>query len=274
MDRALVRRRGDRVSLIDTCNRALSAIGARSTIASLTEASPEAAACSLHFASVRDALLRMADWDFATFTATATLLKAAPGTPENPGGAAIWSNAYPPPPWLFEYVYPADCLRVQRVLPAATAAAAGAVPIFPTSAGGGFRGSAVASMRFCVANDRDGQGNPITVILCNQDQAILQYTAQITVADRFDSLFENAMSAGLAAAICFSITGDKGLRDRLTKDANEMVIQAREADGNEGMTVIDYVPDFIRGREGAMSAFDTGDGLITQPYGPLFGAWG
>lgn len=47
------------------CNLALSAIGTRSTITSLTEASAEAQTCALHYVNVRNELLRDANWNFA-----------------------------------------------------------------------------------------------------------------------------------------------------------------------------------------------------------------
>jgi hypothetical protein len=47
------------------CNRALNAIGTRSTIASLGEESNEARQCNILYASTRDSLLTMAAWNFA-----------------------------------------------------------------------------------------------------------------------------------------------------------------------------------------------------------------
>ena len=50
---------------VDICNEALSVMGSRSTIASLTENSAEAIQCNLRYETVRDQLLRLAPWAFA-----------------------------------------------------------------------------------------------------------------------------------------------------------------------------------------------------------------
>ena len=65
-------------------NQALSSIGNRSTIASLTEQSNEAIQANMWFNNTRDELLRMAPWDCAFNYNTLTLITATPGTPENP----------------------------------------------------------------------------------------------------------------------------------------------------------------------------------------------
>lgn len=267
------------MSTVDTCNRALSAVGARSSIDSLTENSAEARACNLHFASVRDGLLRMANWDFATRTTLAALMKSAPGTPENQTPTSGWTSALPPPPWLYQYQYPSDCLRVQSVLPqAASDGATGmSVPIFSTGNGSSYFGRNIGAQRFSVTMDVDDKQNGVTVLLTNQRQAIIEYTAQVTNAEMFDSLFENAMSAALAAAIGFSLTGDKGLQDRLNKQVTQIVMQARISDGDEGLTVVDYMPDFMRARTGGSFSYGGGNvggsGVLSEPYGLSLGIW-
>ena len=72
---------------VTVCNRALSVIGTRSTIASLTESSIEAQACNLHFEPACRALLRLAPWSFARYQANLALIAAAGDTPENPNNA-------------------------------------------------------------------------------------------------------------------------------------------------------------------------------------------
>src|SRR5438045_8831417 len=104
-------------SEVSICNRALQAIGTRTSIASLTEASVEARNCNLIYADTRDELLGMAYWNFAAKTAYLSLLKSAPGTPTNAASTASqWSSAFPAPPWLYEYVYPYDCIKMGRMI--------------------------------------------------------------------------------------------------------------------------------------------------------------
>src|SRR6266550_3258916 len=104
-------------SEVSICNRALQAIGTRTSIASLTEASIEARNCNLIYADTRDEVLGMAYWNFASKTSYLALLKSAPGTPTNSASTATqWSSDFPAPPWLYEYAYPDDCIKMGRVV--------------------------------------------------------------------------------------------------------------------------------------------------------------
>lgn len=85
---------------VDICNRALSEIGTRSTIASLDEASPEAYNCSLHYDRLRRMLLRGAHWNFAR--------------EQQP---ALTALATPQQPWQAAYAYPSDCLAFRFLQP-------------------------------------------------------------------------------------------------------------------------------------------------------------
>lgn len=106
---------------VDVVNRALQAIGTRTTVTSaeLAAASTnEAIQANLVLEAVRDDLLRMAPWNCALNYANLTLVTAAPGTPENTStGTQLWAKGQPPPPWSYEYQYPVDCLRACLVVP-------------------------------------------------------------------------------------------------------------------------------------------------------------
>jgi hypothetical protein len=52
----------------------------------------------------------------------------------------------------------------------------------------------------------------------------------------------------LAARLAISITGDKALANLRIKDANDIIQIARTSDGNEGLTINDITPDWIRTR--------------------------
>ena len=49
-----------------------------------------------------------------------------------------------------------------------------------------------------------------------------------------------------AARLSFQLSGDKALANSLIGLANNMIMEARKADGNEGITKNDVTPDFIR----------------------------
>ena len=88
------------------------------------------------------------------------------------------------------------------------------------------------------------------MILCNQTQAILCYNAQITDPNVMDPLFRDAWQHILAARLVFQLAGDKALANIQIGLANNMIMEARKVDGNEGITVNDVTPDFLRTRGG------------------------
>ncbi len=92
--------------------------------------------------------------------------------------------------------------------------------------------------------------SPQRVILCNQTQAILCYNAQITDPNIMDPLFQDAWAHILGARLVFQLSGDKALANQLIGLTNSMIMEARKADGNEGITVNDVTPDFLRTRGG------------------------
>lgn len=91
---------------------------------------------------------------------------------------------------------------------------------------------------------------PQRVVLCNQSQAILQYNTQITDPNIMDKLFRDAWVHILGARLAFQLSGDKALANLLIQLSNNVINEARKADGNEGIEVNDVTPDFIRTRGG------------------------
>ncbi len=111
------------------------------------------------------------------------------------------------------------------------------------------------------------------VVLCNQEQAILCYNTVIADPNVMDPLFQDAWVNILAARLSFQLSGDKAAANIMVGQANNMIMEARKADGNEGITVNDVTPDFlrIRGNYGGPNyefspnmSFDWGD--FYSPY--------
>jgi hypothetical protein len=151
------------------CNAAISHCGTRSKISAIDEGSAEANACLSHFALVRDATLRAFDWNFARLTASLAAFQAPPGR------------------WAHKYALPTDCLRLRRL---------NDVPLL-----------ALPEI-FCeIAADRDSTGAVIGVVLTNAAPVAAIYTAQVADPQRWDAGFADAMTYGLAARICFELTG-------------------------------------------------------------------
>lgn len=110
------------------------------------------------------------------------------------------------------------------------------------------------------------------VILTNQEFATLVYVAQITDPNVWDPIFQDAMANALGADIVMGLTGDKTLANMCIAKANRSIEEARKADGNEGLTINDVTPDWIRARglwwtdnlqSGPYSGFDWGGLLPT-----------
>jgi hypothetical protein len=141
-------------SVVDLANRALQQVGLQKRISSLDQDSAEAQSINIVLNELRDDLLRMAPWSCALKTANLTYITSAPGTPENTSAATtLWQPGQPPPPWGYEYQYPADCLRACWIIPATQTGFAGNIPITTAVTGGTAGLWAGPPVRFTVQTD-------------------------------------------------------------------------------------------------------------------------
>lgn len=212
-------------------NMALQECGTRSSVASVTEKSTEANALAQRWDNALASTLQKARWNFARAQALLTLL-----------GDATQGQAVPTP-WIYKYAYPSDCAQGRNIMATVLQQPAGTtpgVPSTPTAVG--------PPVPFLISLDRDASGNQIKVILTNQPQATFVYTALVTNTQLYDDQFVEALSVFLASRVCFQLTGDKGLTKDLNAKAEALCLQAAASNGNEGLTVIDSVPDWIRVR--------------------------
>jgi hypothetical protein len=104
-----------------------------------------------------------------------TLAKSAPAGGYFP--PITWNNTYPPLPWLFEYAYMDDCIKVRAVKPQPIL-----IPNFSPQ-----------PHLFTVTND----GNE-RVILSNVKDAVVTYTGQVTDPTDMSPDFIEAFVASLA----------------------------------------------------------------------------
>ncbi len=86
------------------------------------------------------------------------------------------------------------------------------------------------------------------VVLCNQEFAISVYCQDITDPDTMDQNFIDAWAKALGAEITIPLTGDKKLANMAIQEVNNAITWSRANDGNEGFTVNDVTPDWIRFR--------------------------
>lgn len=164
----------------DILNLTLTRIGYKGDrVGNLYEGSMAAKLALDIYAQTRDEMLRDGDWGFAERNVNLTLLKQARPRgyfPPNP-----WDGTQnPPPPWLYEYAYPDDCLKVRSIK---------SVPLFVMV----FDPQPVV---FAVENDKYYTPSR-KVILCNIADAQLVYTGQVTDPQLWEADFVEAFSAEL-----------------------------------------------------------------------------
>ncbi len=129
------------------------------------------------------------------------------------------------------------------------------------------QGSTTGSGTGATFNLTYGEQESQRVILTNQEFATMVYCKQVTNPNVMDTLFQSAWSGVIGGTLCMALTGDKKLANLAIGMANKAIEEARKADANEGLTINDVTPDFIRIR---------GINYPNQPSGPYSGGfeWG
>jgi hypothetical protein len=188
------------------CNLALRRIAHPYPIGFIYEGSPAARVALEIYGQTRDELLRGSDWDFARQAVGLTMLKTAPA-----GGYGFmnpWTNAYPPPPWVYEYAYPSGALMIRSVRPTPIV-----MPEYDPQPN-----------VFVLGND-NSLSPPAKVILTNLAGAQAVYTAQVTDPTQWNVQFTEALVSALATrfqlALAPSAEADK---DREQEEAQETTI--------------------------------------------------
>ena len=235
-------------------------------MSSLTEDSTEANAINVLFVPTFEALARTAPWNCLRKQQILSLLAAAAGTPENPNGTTL---PLPPGPYLYMYSLPNDCLDMRYIL-----------PTFPNSVGVGTAPPTTASLLastqytspgqipFEVAYSIDPLNNPIQVILTNQSQAQAVYTVNQPNPTIWDSLFQAAYVASLAAFLVPALNLNISLLDRTIKLAEASIAQARIRDGDEGVVSQNRNADWMTARNaGGRSNWPT------SGFSPMYGLY-
>jgi hypothetical protein len=179
--------------IIDLWNQSLRDIGYRRRVAEPYEGTEASKACLEVYGQVRDELLRAEDWDFARRSLPLALLKGPP-----PAGGYypgnVWGPTYPPPGWLYEYGYPADCIELGAILPPP-----GRFPIYDPKP---------AVWRV----DNDNTYSPaVKVILTNVAGAVAIYRAQVIDPSTWNAGFAATLVSRLAAKLAVALAGSPDL---------------------------------------------------------------
>lgn len=200
--------------LLSLWNSAIGNIGVKTSIASITEESAEAAACALNYRQVVEDILRETDWNCVRRRVAL----------EEPASGAVW-----PPSWEYMYEYPTDCLKVRGFDNGVQASRQGGWAQYP----------------YEVADD--ATAGP--VIYMNVTEPVLIYTSYLyntTTAyweAKFDSALKSAISWALAAKIAGSLTGNAATITAARQEAMRTLAEARAANANESSpNSMDAVP--------------------------------
>ena len=200
----------------DIGNMALSRLGTRATITDLTENSTEARQINLWYATVRDELLSLVDWNFNRVT------------------QALAASGTPPARWSASYAYPSDCLRMRRLEFGASTWMWGE-----------------PARDFEIASNGSG-----TFLYCNEDRVTTVFAQRVVDPVRFPPGFVLAFVDCLAAAIAHAITQKADLAERLARRAQDRIERAIADSANEGMSGdnVERVTQSlaVRGSDGSM----------------------
>lgn len=218
-------------------------IGSRVSIQSFSDPTPQAQAANTFYTPKTQMLLRAARWDFARAQITLTLWKAAVIN-------GVTSATPPPQPFLYSYLWPSDCLAARFLVPTAVTVP-GETPLTtaPNLAPWALRPP--TSVPFVVGTDLTPPpgSQPIKVILTNMPAAQLVYTRDLSqVPDLWDPLFLGADTAFLASFFINALARNAKQYEDQVAAAKGFIDQARVINGNEEMSSVDHLPDWIRSR--------------------------
>lgn len=254
-------------SAVDIANEALGEIGARVIINNFSDNTPAANACRLNYDKCRQMLLRCAPWGFARKSLSLSQL----------GSAANGTAQFP---WMFSYAYPPDCIKFRYTLEIPLNWPFPSNPVSPPVTGDtlAFPYYPVSRRhRFLLSGDQDGAGNARKIILSNLCQPIGVYNYDATDVTQFDVGFWEALVAMLCEKLIMPTTGNVGLKGSFIPIVEKRIIEAKAADGNEGVPTTDINVDWIqvRGFQGDYyysGIPQYGSGILQSNWDDL--AWG
>lgn len=194
---------------VEIANMALSHIGSRAKIESLTEESTEAKEVNRWYDFARQRVIQLYNWSFAT--KRVTLTTHADDAPEGV--------------WLYRYQYPSDCLSIQLI-----------VNQFSKTDD---------PLPYAIEMSDDGTTK---TIVTDVDDAILKYTFDQADESLYTPAFSLAFSYSLANSIAFTLTGKLSLKEAMLRDMFRTAVDATSMDANEDQPQAPREAEWIRGR--------------------------
>lgn len=213
-------------SPVDICNLALSHLGARAQITSISppDNSVEAGLCARFYPMARKEALESAKWSWSKRR------------------VALAAVANPSTVWLYAYALPSDCLTPMRILQAAFTSAAWGMPSAPVT----FDDIAVFNEAGTAQFEIEGQ-----TLLTNEPEAVLLYTRDVVDPTQYSASFTTFLSYLLAAYLSGPILkGDVGAKTAGTwrQIAAQTKGEAAAHDANSSVDRVDHVPEHLRRR--------------------------
>lgn len=196
-------------AVVDIWNMAVSAISINKTINSENETSLVAEKCRLHYATVRDKVLRAAPWSSAKAYSRLALIKER-------NTSLAWATDDPEPGWRFAYRLPSDYLW----------------PRFLST-----------YERFVM-----GTNGAENALMTNMESAILVYTKRQENVAAWDAMLVDAVANALAAMICRPLTGKNDRTQFVLQAANQAIMIARESAANEDFAGEEALPEWFTAR--------------------------
>lgn len=193
---------------VEICNLALSHIRVKS-IASLSDNTPQANECNRLYDPTRDAVLEKFNWNFARKRIILSLK----------------SETYAG--WTYAYAYPSDCIKARKIY---------------NSVG---ESTISGKIKFEVAID---DALTARIILTEQEDAVLIYTARVTTPNMFSSQFVTAMGYAMAVELTVPLRADVALKETMRLEYINIIEQAGAEDANEGHDVPEQVSSFLDAR--------------------------
>jgi hypothetical protein len=223
---------------VDICNLALAHLGNAATVASINppEGSSEADHCARFYPIARDTLLEMHAWCFALKRVALAQLTTTASE------------------WQYAYASPNDAVNLLAVLPPDATDDVNAQVPFPSDSYGlsavqVYNPVTIGYTPQPYSAEIDATGTQI--ILTNQEQAVLRYTALITDTSLFSPLFTLALTWHLAAMLAGPVLkGESGITEsqRATKMMAAILSQAKSSDANQHHNVTHVATPWIAGR--------------------------
>jgi hypothetical protein len=196
------------------CNLALSRIGVRSRISSLSEGSEEANLFDLVYDFVLELTLEQSPWSFAQERRALLLLEEQDSTEE----------------WTFKYQVPANCVRPLRIESA------------------GARNVAQDQLvKWQLESDPDGNRK---IILTDEEDAVLVYTRRDVIANLYPAHFVSTLAWNLAAEIVGAMPGKADMGEYAMKMARIAASEAGATNANIMVPDNQLDSEFVRVREG------------------------